>query len=124
MSGKILTGTWAFTHLIPDPPSITSPAENATVDRGAVTIAWQPVTRPAGVDVEVYQLEVFPVAPPQGQRPIDLNIDYTLEVPPTVTEIQIPPEILMPGADYEFELTVLDAAANQTFAVGTFTTSG
>lgn len=120
LDGRMLTGTWAFSHLIPDPPSITSPDEGATVDRGAVTIAWQPVTTPAGVEVEVYQLEVFPVDPPKGLPPID----FFVEVPPTVTEMQVPAEVLTPGADYMFELIVIDVTGNQTIAIGTFTTSG
>ncbi len=34
------------------------------------------------------------------------------------------PELLMSGTEYEFELMAVDAAGNQTFTVGTFTTSG
>jgi len=88
-----------------------------------VTIGWEAVTSPAGVEVEPYALQLFPVDPPEGEDPIALNIDYTLEVPADVTSVVIPPEILQRGVEYEFELMVIDASVNQTFAVGGFATS-
>lgn len=111
------------THLIPDPPVVTSPADGATVDRDQATISWEPVTDPNGTEVDVYSLQLYPVDPPEGRDPIELNVDFTLEVPPDVTEITVPGAILQAGAEYEFELLVVDARGNQSFRVGTFTTA-
>lgn len=124
LEGQPVESHATFTHLLPDPPVIISPAEDATIERGAVTISWEPVTDPSGTEVEVYSLQLFPVDPPEGQDPPELNIDFTLEVPPHITEIKIPPAILQAAVDYQFELMVVDAAGNQSFSVGTFTTAG
>ncbi len=66
----------------------------------------------------------YPVDPPDGQDPIALNIDFTLEVPADVREVVVPAAFLQAGAGYEFELTAVDASGNRTFSVGTFSTDG
>ncbi len=125
IEGEAVASPMEFSHLIPDAPSLLAPAEDAVVDaEEGLTISWEPVTGPDGVEVEVYSVQLYPVDPPEGEDPIELNIDYTLEVPASVTEVAIPPEILMAGAEYELELMVVDAGGNRTFAVGTFATSG
>jgi hypothetical protein len=86
-----------------------------------VTIAWEPVTDPEGVEIERYQLTLFPIDTPEGQDPIDLDIDLTLEVPGDVTEVTIPANWLMSGAEYQYEIYGLDANGNKSYRVGFFT---
>lgn len=122
VAGEKLMSPMEFTHLIPDPPQIISPAEGEVVPINEVVIAWEPVTSPEGVEVDFYQLFLFPVDPPEGQAPIELNIDFALEVPASVTQVRIPAELLTPGAEYQFELKALDTNYNNTVTVGFFKT--
>ncbi len=103
---------------------ILAPEEGAVVPAGDVSIGWEPVEEPAGVEPEVYTVQLFPVDPPEGADPIALDVDLTFEVPADVTEVRIPGELLAPGEAYQYELMVVDAGGNQTFTVGSFTTTG
>ncbi len=121
--GVPLALTATLADLIPEPAVILAPEEGAVVPAGDVTIAWEPVEEPAGVEPEVYTVQLFPVDPPEGADPIALDVDLTFEVPADVTEVRIPGELLAPGEVYQYELMVVDAGGNQTFTVGSFTTT-
>ena len=123
VEGDILQGTGEFTHIIPDAPIVTSPAEGEVVDRDSVVITWEPVTTPADVEIEVYQLQIFPSDPPAGQDPIDLNIDFLYEVPASINEVKIPGKFLESGVEYSFELLAIESGGNRTITVGTFVTA-
>jgi len=122
VDGKKLMSPMKFTHLIPDPPQIISPAKGEVAPTDNVVIAWEPVSSPEGIEIDLYQLFLFPVDPPEGQAPIKLNIDFALEVPSSVTQVKIPAEILTPGAEYKYEVKAIDANGNTTVTVGSFTT--
>lgn len=124
IEGEALRGTGEFTHNIPNAPSVISLEEDEVVDRENIVIVWEPVINPAGIEIEVYQLQIFPADPPAGQDPIDLNIDFLYEVPASVTEVKIPAEFLEPGAEYEFELLAIESGGNRTITVGSFMTAG
>ena len=122
VEGKKLMSPMEFTHLIPDPPRIISPAEGKVVSIDAVVIACEPVSSPKGVEIDFYQLFFFPVDPQAGQAPIELNIDFALEVPSSITQVKIPAELLTPGTEYQFEIKAFDANGNTTVTVGSFKT--
>jgi hypothetical protein len=124
IEGEALMSVAEFTHNIPDPPVIISPGEGEVVDREAAVIAWEPVISPAGIEIDVYLFQIWPVDPPEGQDPIALNIDLTFEVPSIVTQVRIPPEFLMPGAEYGFEVLAVEVGGNRTITAGTFVTAG
>lgn len=123
IEGGALESVAEFSHNIPDPPQIISPAEGEVLPLDEVIIAWEPVASPDGIEIDVYLVQVFPVDPPEGQDPIDLNVDLLFEVPAFVTEVRILPEFLMPGAEYQYEVTAVDAGGNQTLTGGTFVTA-
>jgi hypothetical protein len=123
IEGEVMISTAEFLHNIPDPPVIISPLEGHVVDPEDVVIAWEPVTRPAGIEIDVYQLQLFPVDPPEGEEPIALNIDLTFEVPSTITAVKIQPDLLTPNAQYEYEVIAFEAGGNRTITVGTFETA-
>ncbi|UCC92708.1 MAG: hypothetical protein JSW25_08600, partial [Thermoplasmata archaeon] len=62
--------------------------------------------------------------PPDGQDPIDLDIDLTMEVPGDVTSMTIPGDLLEEGAEYQVEVYVKEDSGNQAYAVLTFRTAG
>ncbi len=123
LEGKKLESVAEFAHTIPDPPVIISPAEGATVPLDAVIIAWEPITTPKGIEIDVYMLQIFPVDPPEGQDPIEMNIDLLFEVPAFVTQVRIPPEFLVSGETYQYELIAVEAeGGHRTITVGTLVT--
>ena len=46
-----------------------------------------------------------------------------INLPPTVTQLTVPPEFLLPGSSYEFEILAIEASGNSTISVGEFDTS-
>ena len=122
VEGETLTGIGEFTHNLPDAPVVISPADGEVVDRENVVIAWEPVSSPDGIEIEVYQLQLYPVDPPEGEEPIDLNIDLTFEVPYFVTEVIIASDFLAPNAEYAYELMAVEASGNRTFTISSFKT--
>ena len=124
IEGDTLRSTAIFTHDIPDGPVMISPAEDEVVDLDAVIIAWEPVTSPSGIEIVRYELSFAPEDPEEGDSPPVLDIDLTLELPSTVTEVQIPPELLMPGTEYVFEVLAIEVSGNKTITEVAFFTAG
>ena len=84
------------------------------VDLTAVIINWEPVTSPPGIKIVRYELSFAPEDPEEGDPPPVLDIDFALELPSTVTQVQIPPELLMPGTEYVFEVLAIEVSGNKT----------
>ena len=121
--GDALISRATFTHQIPDGPVLISPEEGDMVALDSVVIAWQPVTSPVGVEVVRYELFFSPAQPPEGEPPPVLDIELILELPSTVTEVRIPPELLTPGTEYELEVLSIEVSGNKIITAGEFVTA-
>lgn len=128
--GKILVGSATFTHDVPAPPTITSPAlapepeqPGPAVARQGLTVDWLPVTATVTggpVDITGYQVIVTKVDhdDPHGfSRPI-----YDVHVPAALDSLTVPAEFLQPSTVYELEVLALEDSGNQTISVGYFLT--
>src|SRR5262245_28632979 len=93
LDGQKLESTFTLTHAVPDGPTITTPADGETLAPDGVTVTWQPVTTPAGINIVAY--EVIVVADESGLGTAERTVDVTL--PPTATRMAVPPEFLTPG---------------------------
>ena len=124
IEGDTLISGATFTHDVPDGPVIVSPGENEVVDPDAVVIVWEPVTSPPGIEIVRYEFFLAPVEPEEGDPAPELDIDFALELPATVTEVRIPPEFLMPGTEYDFEVLAIEVSGNKTITGGVFVTAG
>ena len=87
-------------------------------------IAWEPVTSPPGIEIVRYELSFAPEDPEEGDPPPALDIDLFLELPSTVTEFRIPPELPMPDTEYVFEVLAVEASGNKTITEVAFFTAG
>jgi Fibronectin type III domain len=111
VEGRRLAGADRLSHLIPARPNITFPADGAEVDPNGFTVTWEPVTRPAGVDIATYVVTVV-----QGDR--ELNMD----VPGSETSATIPGQFLEPGTRSELEVLSREKSGNQTITALEFRT--
>jgi hypothetical protein len=112
--GRTLVGADQLSHLIPAAPDVTSPTAGALVDPNGFTVSWDPVTRPAGVQIVTYQVIIN-----QGDR------ELSMYVPPDVTSVTIPGEFLEPGTKTGGEILARDKSGNQTITeLPPFSTSG
>lgn len=123
IEGELLMSTMTVTHDIPNPPVIVSPRQDEVVLKDNVVIEWEPVTSPAGIKIDIYQLVFSPVDPPKGEPLTDLNIDLTFEVPSDVTEVPIPSELLMASTEYQVAVYAKEDSGNQVYSEITFVTS-
>jgi hypothetical protein len=123
LDGEMLVGTMELTHDIPAVPVITSPRQDEVVPRDQVVVSWEPVTSPGGIEVDIYTVVFAPVDPPDGQDPIDLDIDLTMEVPGDYHRMSIPGDLLVAGEEYQVEVYVKEDSGNQAYAVVTFSTA-
>lgn len=103
VDGRRLTGSDRLTHDIPRMPIVTSPLEDAVVDGAGFVVAWEPVTRPVGIEIELYQVIVSAE---------DRDGTIEAELPPAATSLSIPTEFLLPGA-YKVEVLAKEASGNQ-----------
>ena len=72
-----------------------------------LTISWDPVTKPAGVEIVSYQVIVL-------QEPVER---VTLNLDADVTSVDIPAEALTPGApDTKVEVLAKEKSGNQTIS--------
>ena len=44
--------------MIPEGPVVTSPTKGEEVDANSLTVSWEPVTKPDGLDIVSYQVIV------------------------------------------------------------------
>ena len=116
INGERLKSTFTLKHAIPDPATITSPPDGATLSANHVAVEWRSVTTPAGVDVVAY--EVLVVADDSGLGTAERTVDVTL--PATATHMAVPPEFLTPGG-YKIEVLAIERGGNQTLAEIAFT---
>ena len=123
IEGELLMSTMTVTHDIPYPPVIISPREDEVVPKDRVVIDWEPMTSPAGIEIDIYTVTFCPVDLPEGDPLPPLNIDLTFEVPSYVTEVSIPSELLMPSEEYQIEVYAKEVGGNQVYTVGKFVTS-
>jgi hypothetical protein len=112
-NGRTLVGSDQLSHLIPKASNVTSPTQGALVDPDGFTISWEPVTKPAGVQIVTYQVIVN-----QGDR------ELSMYVPPDVTSVTIPGEFLEPSTKTSGEVLARDKSGNQTITeLPSFSTS-
>ncbi len=125
LEGDELEGTAVLTHLLPAPPgniriSGVPAAENCDADplpsvSGAVVITWDQVTRShpeigrKDEDIEVVKYQVI-VERREGPAPLVVSVD----LPPSVTEIEIPSSFIALGEKFKLEILVREASGNQT----------
>ena len=131
VDGAELTGTATFSHAIPEPPTITTPAladdeeqaGDAAVPADELAIEWEDVTTTVDGDpatITAYEVIVTKVDhdDPRGfSRPI-----FDVHLPPDRNRLTVPPEFLEPGTLYELEVLALEESGNQTISVGFFET--
>ena len=101
--GRRLVGSDTLSHLVPAGPDVTFPTKGAEVDPSAFKVTWEPVTKPAGVDIVTYQVIVQ-----QGGR------ELSMYLPPTATSATVPPEFLVPGTRAGGEILARERSGNQT----------
>ena len=119
--GDTVVGSARFTHKIPAGPEIVTPVPKAgaecAVDVGVPTqIAWKPVTTSFfGKPLQIVRYEVIVE---------NDEINFDVHMPASAgTSLTISPEILQPGASYNFEVLAIEAGGNQTITEGCFSTA-
>jgi hypothetical protein len=113
-------------------PEIIAPVSDSdvplTVDPNNLVIEWEPVTiRFIGtgpVEIIEYQVILDQVDPPRAAPWVDGKTRRALiNLPPSVTSLKVPPEFLLPNAEYEFEILAIEVSGNSTISAGDFITS-
>ncbi len=106
-SGITVSGLPAAENCDAPLPAVTTP----------VTIAWEPVTeshpdvgRPGAIEVAQYQFFVQ-----HG------DVKLAVELPPDVTEFQVPADVIALGDAFKFEIIARTAAGNNTAVESCFT---
>ena len=125
-----LEGTAILTHVLPALPEILAPMSDTddppVVDPESLVIEWEPVTtRFIGVgpiEIIEYQVILDQVEPLRDTPWIDgSNRRALINLPPTETpSLTVPPEFLLPGVFYEFEVLAIEASGNSTISEGEF----
>lgn len=132
IDGSELESEATLTHVLPALPEIVAPVsltdDPPVVDRHNVVIEWEPVTTrfigEGPVTIIEYQVIVDAVEPVRAMPWVDGGTRRALvNLPPSVTSFTVPPEFLLPDAEYEFEILAIEASGNSTISVGEFITS-
>jgi hypothetical protein len=110
VDGRRLVGFDRLSHVIPAGPVITSPTSGEQVNPNSFKVSWEPVTKPAGVEIVRYQVIV-------AQGPVER---VTLNLEPSVTSVDIPSQALVPG-EAKVEVLAKERSGNQTISEVSFT---
>lgn len=110
-----MLGSFDFSHDLPDAPVVVAPVAGAVVDAtDGVLFEWEPVTTPAGLEVENYELIV-------GTDETSLSV----ELPAESTSFHIPTSFFDVGGDVKWEILVVAAeSGNQVITETSFTLAG
>jgi hypothetical protein len=112
VEGQRLVGEARLSHDIPDGPEITSPEEDATVDRRNVVARWNAVAETGGIDIVGYRVIVT------RENPLRVfNADLTA----SARRMPVPAEFLQSGVEYKLEVQAIEASGNQTLTEIAFT---
>ena len=103
IGGRKMVGADHLTHVIPDGPNLTFPSKDSTLDPDGFVVTWDPVTKPAGVDIVTYQVIVE-----QGKR------EFSMYLPGDATSGTIPGEFLEPDTKTAGEVLAREKSGNQT----------
>ncbi len=132
-TGIEIEGEATLSHVLAALPEIVSPVSDSedppVVDpNNVLVIDWEPVTTrfigDGPVEIFEYQVILDQVEPEREMAWVDGNTRRALiNLPPTVTELTVSPEFLLPGTSYEFEVLAIEASGNSTISVGEFDTS-
>jgi Fibronectin type III domain len=114
--GGEIIGTARLTHDIPAGPTVVTPEEGAVIRVDDTLIDWEPVVKPAGIEIAGYQVIV--------ELPEPLRV-FSVDLPAPVTSVTVPPEFLKPGTEYKFEVLAIakGGGRNQTITESSFTTA-
>jgi hypothetical protein len=102
-NGRRIAGSDRLSFVIPAAPKVTFPTKGARVDPNGFKVTWEPVTRPAGVQIVTYQVIVD-----QGSR------ELSMYLPADATSATIPGEFLEAGKSTGGELLAREKSGNQT----------
>lgn len=129
VDGRKVVGSALLTHVLPALPEILSPLpvgeDPPVVDPDDLVIEWEPVTTrfdgPGGVDIIEYQV-ILDESDPERDEPwvTGGTRSALINLPGDVTSLTVPPEFLVPGNEYEFEILAIEASGNSTISVGEF----
>ena len=107
---KPLRGRARLTHRIPAAPVLVSPEDGEEdVDPDDTVIEWMPVSEIVGYQVIV-------------ETDDDPLMVFSADVGPGVTSITVPPEFMMSGTAYKYEVLAVEGSGNQTISEAEFET--
>lgn len=119
VDGDRLVSTAELTHNLPAGPVLISPEEDAVVATNAVIIMWEKVTSqftgdPLEGEIVGYQVLV------EQEEPV-LRV-FSADVTADVTMVTVPPEFMLPGVEYKYEVLAIEESGNQTLSERAFST--
>jgi hypothetical protein len=103
INGRRVVGADNFSHRVPRGPDVTFPTKGATVSHNGFTVRWKPVTKPAGIKIVGYIVNMD-----QGNRAL------TMELPPSARSVDIPGQFLRPNSRDGGEVLAREKSGNQT----------
>src|SRR5919201_1071346 len=103
INGRRLVGSDRFSHRVPQGPKVTFPTKGAVVDRNNLTVRWKPVTRPRGIKIVRYIVNMT-----QGNR------EMSMDLPRSATSADIPPQFVKGASHGGGELLAREKSGNQT----------
>jgi hypothetical protein len=103
INGRRLVGADRFSHRVPHGPKVTFPTKGAKVDRNNLTVTWKPVTKPRGIKIVRYIVNMD-----QGNRALSMDL------PPSATSATIPKQFLKPHSEGGGEVLAREKSGNQT----------
>jgi hypothetical protein len=112
VEGRRLTGSDRLSHVVPAGPNVTFPTKGAAVDHNGFTVTWEPVTKPAGVDIVRYIV----IVTQEGR-------DLSMELSSSATSASIPREFLKPDTTTGLEVLAREKSGNQTISLVEFRTT-
>jgi hypothetical protein len=121
-----LIGTATFSHDIPKAPAILSPDEDAVLPKDKdLHVSWSSVDKNIdGSDATIiaYQLTIEKDVEEPEPHMIG-TFGFTMNLPPSVTQLTIPKEVFEPGSDYSLEVLAIEENGNQSINSTSFSTS-
>jgi hypothetical protein len=123
LEGEELESIAELTHLLPAPPNnvkvndslaaVNCDADSLPMVSAPVTISWDPVIQShpdLGRTSESIEVDQYQVVVEEEVSGAVLSVD----LPPTVTELEIPAGFIALGDEFKFEILVREESGNQT----------